>query len=97
MDTRLFIIDASGFTTKREAHAVMRDVFLGYEYYGSNLDALYDVLTSIRRRAEIRVHGLDASKAQIGDYAERLRALFLDAAAHNPHLTFVFTEPSDEA
>lgn len=88
-----FNIDATSFTSKKEAHTLMQKVFYRYEYYGSNLDALHDVLTSIRIDAKIKVNGLAYSEKYIGDYAERIKEVFMDSAEENPHLKFVFTEP----
>ena len=74
----------------------MQDVFSGYEYYGSNLDALFDVLTSIRTDAQITINGLVQSEEAIGGYSQRIRQVFLDAAEDNPHLTLLFTENTPE-
>ena len=96
METLYFTIDASRFTTRREAHRVMKEVFAGYEYYGNNLDALHDVLTSIRQDAEITVCGLDAARQQIGAYADRLLRVFGDASEENSHLHFFYPEEATE-
>ncbi len=95
-DLLKFYIDASLFRSRRQAHGVMQQVFEGYEYYGNNLDALFDVLTSIRTDAEITVHALSQSEEYIEGYAERIRRVFLDAAEENPHLTLVFSEDTSE-
>ena len=92
MEKLQFYIDASLFTTRREAHQVMKEAFAGYEYYGNSLDALRDVLTSIRQEAEITVTGLPSAREQIGAYTDRLLLVFRDAAEDNPHLTFLFPE-----
>ena len=98
METLYFTIDASRFTTRREAHRAMKEVFAGYEYYGNNLDALHDVLTSIRQDAEITVCGLAQAREQIDAYADRLLLVFSDAAEENPHLHFIYPEeePQEE-
>ena len=89
MEIRLYMIDASVFSSPHGAHEAMQKVFLGYEYAGHNLDALYDVLTSIRRDAEIRIWGIAAARGRIGAYADEIVTVFRAAAAHNPHLRLV--------
>ena len=92
MKKLVFDIDASLFTSRREAHEVMKKVFCDFEYYGNNLDALHDVLTSIMKDSTINIRNLDASKEYIGMYADRIKIVFCESAKENPHLTLVFSE-----
>ena len=85
-----YVIDASLFTDKLSAHAAMRAVLADSEYYGSNLDALHDVLTSLRRDCTILILNFDAAAAALGEYAAGIRQVFTDSAAENPHLEIVF-------
>ena len=94
MKKKVFSIDATQFRSRKEAHLHMKEVFSDYEYYGNNLDALHDVLTSVRRDAEIDVCGLEFSRLYIGEYADSIKRVFLDSAEENSHLTFVFSEPA---
>lgn len=87
-----FFVDASGFTSRTDCHRDMQKVFVGYGYVGTNLDALHDVLTSIRTDAEIEIHGLEKARAAIGVYADTLRVVFETSAGENPHLHLRFTE-----
>ena len=92
MKKLVFNIDASLFTSRKAAHETMKVVFKKYEYYGNNLDALHDVLTSIRRDAVITVTGLEKSREYIDTYVDSLMRVFNDCAEENEHLTFVFNE-----
>lgn len=85
-------IDASLFTSRKEAHEIMQGVFSDCEYYGASLDALHDVLTSIMKDATITVKNLSKSREYIDSYTDRLRTVFCDSAEENPHITLVFTE-----
>lgn len=85
-----FMIDATKFTSRTSAHTEMKKVFEGYEYYGNSLDALHDVLTSVRCDAVIYVAGLEDAKENIGQYAERLKEVFYESALENPHLSITF-------
>ena len=83
---KYYSIDASLFTSKEEVHNVLKKIFEGSEYYGSNLDALHDVLTSVCRDVKISVRGLDAARPFIGDYADGIKKVFEDSAAENGHI-----------
>ena len=49
------VFDFSLFRDYRSAHAVMRAALGSTDYIGNNLDALHDVLTSLRKETAIRV------------------------------------------
>lgn len=87
-----FYINAAEFTSRVSAHAEMKKVFKNYEYYGNSLDALHDVLTSIRQDAKITVAGLSSARETLGQYADKIREVFSDSALENPHLTVLFPE-----
>lgn len=40
-----YVLDAAQMLTKEEAHTYLKEVFGFPEYYGRNLDALYDFLS----------------------------------------------------
>ncbi len=86
MKRKYYSIDASLFTSKEEVHNVLKKVFEGSEYYGSNLDALHDVLTSVCRDVKISLRGLEDSRQFIGEYADGIRQVFEDSAAENKHI-----------
>ena len=53
------------------------------DYYGNNLDALYDVLTSLPETT-VKVRGTVQN-----EQGERILAVLRDAAAANEHLTLI--------
>ena len=85
-------IDAEKFDSRADAHREMKKIFAGREYYGSSLDALYDVLTTVFDDCEITVKSLDLATAKIGGYAEKIRTVFEAAAEANPHIKVKFVE-----
>lgn len=53
------------------------------EYYGRNLDALYDCLTDYRCQVIIYVQNRDALAAHLGSYADMFFNVVKDAAGEN--------------
>ena len=56
------------------------------EYYGANLDALYDCLTEIAEPTELVVPKKVADEAYLGWYGQQFLQLLEDAAAANEAL-----------
>ena len=83
-------VDASSFTDIKAAHAALRTAIGSDDYTGSNLDALYDVLTSIGKKTRITVTNYKAAEENLGEYAEKLALVLAVSASQNPVLTVVF-------
>lgn len=65
------------------------------DYYGKNLDALYDMLTEIGEDKCIGVFGMGEMPGRDGKlakYLERVRRVMQDAEEENPHLCVIFQE-----
>ena len=80
------IIDCTQIQTKEDLHRVFRDTLCFPDWYGNNLDALYDCLTEINHQTQITFYGLDAL-----DFADGFRDTLLDAEANNFWLHISFT------
>lgn len=65
------------------------------DYYGYNLDALWDVLSTLHQPIEIGLFNLARLRENLGDYADALIQVFKDADKANPNLTFYMFELSD--
>lgn len=74
-------LDGDRMTDRACAHAYLRERLDFPDYYGRNLDALYDLLTE--RGGEIVLRNQERM-------AEGLVKTMLDAAAHNPRLNISF-------
>lgn len=75
------LLDCGQLNHRAAAHAYLAGILKFPPYYGKNLDALYDLLTD-GRRLWVRFTGTE----QLADYGDRVLAVFLEAAAANPHL-----------
>lgn len=56
------------------------------EYYGANLDALYDCLTELAEPTELVVQQKVAAEEYLGWYGQQLVQVLQDAAAANERL-----------
>ena len=74
-------------------HEQFKEALAFPEYYGMNLDALYDCLTDIR---EDTVIGLYLPEERY-DYFGRLCHTLRDAERANPHVAVVFSDPDENA
>ena len=88
MDT--IIIDGAAMTTRDAAHSHLA-LRLGLpDYYGRNLDALYDCLTERTADTRLELRHVPALEAALGDYAGALLDTLRDAARDNPRLQVDF-------
>lgn len=89
------VFDFSLFRNYRSAHAVMRAALGSTDYIGNNLDALHDVLTSLRKETAIRAVQINRGREQIGSYCDRILVCIADAVRENPHLSLSVEESGD--
>ena len=62
------------------------------DWYGRNLDALYDCLTDLREPAAIAVQNAAALRAHLGAYADVFCRVLRESAAENKNLTITWEE-----
>ena len=94
-EVREYTIDLLGVETKDALHErIARELELP-DYYGSNLDALYDCLTEMRDASICFTNYLQADTAMVG-YMDALRRMCQDAASECSGLTITFAEDETE-
>ena len=83
-------IDAAAFSEVGQVHDRLA-ADLGFpDYYGRNLDALWDVLTGdLEGPALIEVEATAAGRARLGPDFDRLLEVLKEAAAENAALTVI--------
>lgn len=80
------ILDGEILFTREDVHAALREGLAFPEWYGSNLDALHDVLTDCHEKTVIGITDLPLLEAHLGDYAVYLLRVLNDCAQDNPHI-----------
>ena len=76
------IVDCSAVRNPEEFHDYLVGVLTLPDWYGTNLDALYDCLTSITEETHITLLHFD----QLEDMYAGFRDVFEDAADSNPRI-----------
>ena len=83
------VLDGRSVTDCEDLHHQMENVLNFPEWYGGNLDALYDCLTELMEEVDIRILHMDALKSTLGNYADKLLQVLEDAAQVNLNIQIV--------
>ena len=86
-------LDGREMTDRHHTHDYLASKLQFPDYYGRNLDALYDLLTGRGEKLEIRLHHVEEMKAQLGSYGMKL--LHTLQEAENDHLPLTVTVCSE--
>ena len=85
----MIVLNAKKMVRKKETHEYLQQMLELPEYYGKNLDALYDCLTEM---GETVFFFEDAGEGS--DYFRKVLRVFKDAARENPAISIA--EKRDE-
>ena len=88
-----YVIDCEKLGERRAAHRYLAKTLEFPEYYGKNLDALFDCLTE-KTACTILFQGA-AALYQAGGYGAKILEVMRDAAAANPLLKMAMVEKED--
>lgn len=80
-------IDCTDIRTREDLYRVFREALRFPTWYGSNLDALHDCLTSLS--GTVRLENWEAAEAALGKYGLAARRAITDAAFENEKLDLI--------
>ncbi len=83
------LIDGAAIETREQLHDALARQLSFPDYYGRNLDALFDCLTDLAEETELRLVRRDELFAHLGVYADILQNVLRDACEENPHLRLI--------
>ncbi|MBR3874565.1 MAG: barstar family protein [Clostridia bacterium] len=86
------VLDLTRFEEKISLHGYLKEALNFPFYYGANLDALHDELTSETDALRITVCYPSQPRGRMADYMPRLLRVFQDAARENYHLEISYRE-----
>ena len=83
-------IDCQEISERKQLHETLAAALNFPEYYGKNLDALFDCLTELPEVLELTLQHWAAAEAALGDYGLAARQTFENAMEEDPDLTVIF-------
>lgn len=86
------ILDGSLMQNKEMAHEYLKEMLKAPEYYGNNLDSLWDILTSYSRPISIKLINKEKLIDYLSYYGTHLILVFEDAMDENPNIMFVLED-----
>jgi len=78
----MITLDAARMGSRKQAHRYLQQQLSFPDYYGCNLDALYDCLTDLDE-TEVAFSGTQEAE---GTYFDKIIRVFREAAGDNPRL-----------
>lgn len=82
-------LDCRDFASRSDLHRAFADALRFPDYYGSNLDALHDCLTSLPEETILTLYHWEATE-RLGRYAIGLKRVLEDSRKENPRLKILF-------
>ncbi|MBR7046689.1 MAG: barstar family protein [Lachnospiraceae bacterium] len=91
-EQKIFTIDLSGVSDRKGLHDRIQEVLPLPEYYGRNLDALYDALTEFGSGWDVRFTGCGLIRESLPAYMDALGRLCRQAREEMENLTVTFED-----
>ena len=85
-------LDGRNMDSKEKAHLHMKRQLNLPDYYGGNLDALWDILTTIDKPIKINIINKESLIDNLGDYGKSIIKVFKDAEKENNNLKLEIME-----
>lgn len=84
----IVILNGKRIRNMEEAHKYIKRKLNFPEYYGENLDALWDILSTISEPIDIKIINGDVLYEKLGSYGVNIIDTFKDAALENKNILF---------
>lgn len=81
------VIDCAAIHTREDLHRIFAQALSFPGWYGNNLDALHDCLTSLS--GTVRLENWDTAEARLGKYGLATKKAIANAAFENPNLEII--------
>ena len=92
----IVVLDGRKMTDRETAHLYLQKKLDLPDYYGKNLDALYDCLTETGRPVQIIVSYVAEMQDNLRRYADSLLNTLEAAGEKNPNVSVIIEEIVDE-
>ena len=82
------VLDCKEMTSQEKAHEYIMKKMNFPNYYGKNLDALYDILSTYDKEVYIKFINTESLTEALGEYGTFLIDVFKDAEEENKKIKF---------
>jgi ribonuclease inhibitor len=89
------ILDGKAITNKQELFSSLKAQIDSSEFYGNNLDALWEVLNSIKEAINIEIIHYADLRINLGEYVDSLIQLFVDLKTMNSEFKLTLLDEKD--
>lgn len=86
------VIDGGALDSREALHRALKEQLSLPDWYGNNLDALFDCLTSLPEPAELTVLNAGKLRESLGGYVRSLCHVLCDSEKENENLTVHWEE-----
>ena len=83
---RICILDGENILNREMLHDTLTAALDFPDWYGRNLDALYDCLTDLAEETEIRIRNENALTEHLGNYAGAIKKVICTAVEENQNI-----------
>ena len=77
------VLDGAAMTSREVAHTYLALKLDFPSYYGNNLDALWDILSTVSETIHIKLVNEEKLREHLGGYGQSLLAVLAEAAQEN--------------
>ena len=88
----VILLNLSGISSRSEFYERVREAIEVPDYFGDNLDALYDILTEISSETIIKVTGMDSTAPEMESYMKKFRELCEDICGENEFVKIIYVD-----
>ena len=85
---RTVLLNGKRMNTKKSTHLYLKRKLSFPAYYGKNLDALWDVLSTMSDETDIVLYNKENLDENLGIYGNTLLSVFNEAAESNKRIKF---------
>lgn len=85
---RVCVLDGREIKDRETLHEVLAEALKLPDWYGRNLDALFDCLTEVQEETYVQILQEEELDMHLGSYGEALKKVLQRAAEENPRMNW---------